>query len=96
MAFKRNKWEAYTQDESNRMKDGRPGSSAFQSIDKKNKQKLFSKKASDLRQAWKGIKDPNSNRAKQLKREAKTIGLTLEQSRPGDDDPAFKKAKYYK
>ena len=96
MAFKRKNWEAYTQDKSNKMKDGRPGSSAFQSIDKKNKQKLFSKKASDLRQAWKGIKDPNSNRAKQLKREAKTIGLTLEQSRPGDDDPAFKKAKYYK
>ena len=48
------------------------------SIDKKNRQKMFSKKASDLRRAWRSIKDPNSNRAKQLKQEAKTIGLTLE------------------
>ena len=45
---------------------------------------MFSKKASDLRQAWRSIKDPNSNRAKQLKKEAKTIGLTLEQQ-PSDN-----------
>ena len=54
-------------------------------VDKKNKQKLFSKKSSDLMEAWRGIKDPNSNRAKQLKKEAKTIGLELEQSKPGWD-----------
>ena len=54
-------------------------------VDKKNKQKMFSKKASDLQQAWRSIKDPNSNRAKQLKKEAKTIGLTLEQQMPGWD-----------
>ena len=50
-----------------------------------NKQKLFGNKASELRRAWKSIKDPNSNRAKQLKKEAKTIGLTLEQQMPGWD-----------
>ena len=54
-------------------------------VDKKNKQNLFSKKSSDLMEAWRGIKDPNSNRAKQLKKEAKTIGLELEQSKPGWD-----------
>ena len=69
MAFKQKEWSAFTKT----------------NVDKKNKQKLFSKKASDLRQAWRGIKDPNSNRAKQLKKEAKTIGLTLEQQMPGWD-----------
>ena len=69
MAFKQKGWSAFTKT----------------NVDKKNKQKLFSKKASDLRQAWRGIKDPNSNRAKQLKKEAKTIGLELEQSKPGWD-----------
>ena len=63
-------------------------SAAFQNIDKKNKQKLFSKKASDLMEAWRDIKDTNSNRAKQLKKEAKTMGLELDQTRPGDDDPS--------
>ena len=69
MAFKQKGWSAFTKT----------------NVDKKNKQKMFSKKASDLRQAWKSIKDPNSNRAKQLKKEAKTIGLTLEQQMPGWD-----------
>ena len=68
MAFKQKGWSAFTKT----------------NVDKKNKQKMFSKKASDLRQAWKSIKDPNSNRAKQLKKEAKTIGLTLEQQ-PSDN-----------
>ena len=68
MAFKQKGWSAFTKT----------------NVDKKNKQKMFSKKASDLRQAWRDIKDPNSNRAKQLKKEAKTIGLTLEQQ-PSDN-----------
>ena len=68
MAFKQKGWSAFTKT----------------NVDKKNKQKMFSKKASDLRQAWRSIKDPNSNRAKQLKKEAKTIGLTLEQQ-PSDN-----------
>ena len=67
MAFKQKGWSAFTKT----------------NVDKKNKQKLFSKKSSDLMEAWRGIKDPNSNRAKQLKKEAKTIGLTLEQQ-PSD------------
>ena len=56
------------------------GWSAFTktNVDSENKQKMFNKKASDLRQAWRSIKDPNSNRANQLKQEAKSIGLTLE------------------
>ncbi len=85
MAFKRKNWEPYTRIESDKRPDGKHGSSAFQSVDKKNKQKLFNKKSSDLQRAWKNIKDPNSNRAKQLKKEAKTIGLELEQSVPGWD-----------
>tara|TARA_Y100000004_G_C8944080_1_gene425444 strand:- start:323 stop:607 length:285 start_codon:yes stop_codon:yes gene_type:complete len=58
------------------------GWSAFTktNVDSENKQKMFSKKASDLRQAWRSIKDPNSNRANQLKQEAKSIGLTLEEN----------------
>tara|TARA_R100001594_G_C3942742_1_gene241039 strand:+ start:175 stop:627 length:453 start_codon:yes stop_codon:yes gene_type:complete len=82
--FTMNGWKPFSnwEGEDSARPDGRPKSSAFQSVDKKNKQKLFNKKSSDLQRAWKNIKDPNSNRAKQLKKEAKTIGLTLEQEPP--------------
>ena len=46
--------------------------------DEKNKQKHISKKADDYKKRWNEIKDPKSNRAKQLKKEAfEDIGLTL-------------------
>tara|TARA_R100000458_G_C8248179_1_gene225638 strand:- start:48 stop:722 length:675 start_codon:yes stop_codon:yes gene_type:complete len=94
MAFKMKGWEPFSdwKGKDSARPDGRAKSSAFQktSVDKKNKQKMFSKKTSDLRQAWKKIKDPNSNRAKQLKREAKKIGLTLEQTPVADWDSPMK------
>tara|TARA_Y100001963_G_scaffold142151_1_gene211277 strand:+ start:16 stop:633 length:618 start_codon:yes stop_codon:yes gene_type:complete len=94
MAFKMKGWEPFSdwKGKDSARPDGRAKSSAFQktSVDKKNKQKMFSKKTSDLRQAWKKIKDPNSNRAKQLKREAKKIGLTLEQTPVANWDSPMK------
>jgi hypothetical protein len=62
-------------------KYGRSKSSAFQKDDivKKNKQKQFNKNVSNLQEEWKNLKDRNSNKAKQLQKEAAKIGLTLDQ-----------------
>ena len=54
------------------------GFSAFTQKDD-NKQEVFNKKVDDLKNEYSKITDKNSNRAEQLKKEAKTIGLTLEQ-----------------
>ena len=66
------------------MKDGRSKSSAFQKDDivQKNKQKQFNKNVSNLQEEWKNLKDRNSNKAKQLQKEAAKIGLTLDQDSP--------------
>ena len=48
-------------------------------IVKKNKQKQFNKNVGNLQEEWKNLKDRNSNKAKQLKKEASKIGLTFEQ-----------------
>ena len=48
-------------------------------IVQKNKQKQLNKKVNDLRGQWRNLKDRNSNKAKQLKKEASKIGLTLDQ-----------------
>ena len=48
-------------------------------IVQKNKQKQFNKKVNDLRGQWRNLKDRNSNKAKQLKKEASKIRLTLDQ-----------------
>ena len=49
-------------------------------IVQKNKQKQFNKKVNDLRGQWRNLKDRNSNKAKQLKKEASKIGLSLDES----------------
>ena len=49
-------------------------------IVEKNKQKQFNKKVNDLRGQWRNLKDRNSNKAKQLKKEASKIGLALDES----------------
>ena len=49
-------------------------------IVQKNKQKQFNKKVNDLRGQWRNLKDRNSNKAKQLKKEASKIGLALDES----------------
>ena len=54
-------------------------SAAFQK-DNDNKQKQFDKKTRDLRAAWRNLKSRNSNKAKQLQKEADKIGLTLDES----------------
>ena len=66
------------------MKDGRSKSSAFQKDDivQKNKQKQINKNVSNLQEEWKNLKDRNSNKAKQLQKEAAKIGLTLDQDSP--------------
>ena len=48
-------------------------------IVQKNKQKQFNKKVTDLQGQWKNLKDRNSNKAKQLKKEASKLVLTLDQ-----------------
>ena len=48
-------------------------------IVQKNKQKQLNKKVTNLQGQWKNLKDRNSNKAKQLKKEASKIGLTLDQ-----------------
>lgn len=82
MAFKMKGFPGISREGYNNMKDGRSKSSAFQKKDEivqKNKQKQFNKKVTDLRAEWRNLKDRNSNKAKQLKKEGAKIGLTFEQ-----------------
>ena len=81
MSFKMKGFPGINKKGYDNMKDGRSKSSAFQKDDiiQKNKQKQFSKNVNNLREEWKNLKDRNSNKAKQLKKEAAKVGLTLDQ-----------------
>ncbi len=60
-----------------KMKGWSPFTKKDDKVIEDNKQKMYNKKMNDLQEEYNAIKDLSSNRAKQLRKEADKIGLSL-------------------